>query len=92
MFDLGAEVDLTTGSTRGMGKAIAITVSQTRARVLIASRKADAWEPKPNELRDTSRGDFAVPCNASYWIGSNGWLRPRSRRGAAATVSSATPP
>jgi len=44
LFDLTGKVALITGSTKGIGRAIAVEMARHGARVVISSRKADACE------------------------------------------------
>ena len=45
LFDLSGKVAVVTGSSKGIGKAIALRMAEHGARVVISSRKADACEP-----------------------------------------------
>lgn len=62
LFDLTGKVALVTGSTRGIGRAIAEALVARGARVVISSRKAEACERVASEI-----GPAAVPiaCNVS---------------------------
>jgi len=63
MFDLTNKVAVITGSSRGIGKAIAEQMAAAGAKVVISSRKAEACENVANELRQQGREAIAVPCH-----------------------------
>ena len=50
LFDMGGQVALITGSSRGIGKAIAEAMAEQGAKVVISSRKADACEATAAEI------------------------------------------
>lgn len=54
-----------TGSTRGIGRAIATALSQCGAKVVISSRKAAACEEVARSIREMGGEALAVPCNVS---------------------------
>src|SRR5262245_347029 len=67
MFDLTGKTAVITGSSRGIGKAIAAALAQQGANVVISSRKAEACEAVAQEINALGRGR-AVPiaCNISH--------------------------
>lgn len=71
MIDLKDKVALITGSSRGIGKAIAEAYAEHGARVVISSRKAEACEQVAKELTDKGYEAIAVPCH----IGDKGELQ-----------------
>lgn len=66
MFDLTNQVAVITGSTRGIGKAIAEALARQGAKVVISSRKADACGTVAAAIRADGHEAIAVPCNISH--------------------------
>lgn len=62
LFDLSGQTALITGSSKGIGKAIAARMAQYGAKVVISSRKADVCEAVAEEInRDyADRGGKAI--------------------------------
>lgn len=71
LFDLTGKVAVITGSSRGIGRAIALRMAQHGARVVVSSRKAEACEKVAAEIAalTTLQGKpgeaMVVPCNIS---------------------------
>lgn len=67
-FDLKGRVAVVTGSTKGIGKAIAAGFCRAGARVVVSSRKADACEAVAAELNREQARDggeaVSIPCHA----------------------------
>ena len=65
LFSLKGRTALITGSSRGIGRAIAERMAQAGARVVVSSRKQDACEEVVKAIRDAGGEAIAVPCNIS---------------------------
>ncbi len=67
LFDLTGKTAVITGSTKGIGKAIAYRMAQHGAQVVVSSRKADACEDVANEINAAFPGTaIPIPCNIGY--------------------------
>jgi len=63
MFDLTGKVAIVTGSTRGIGRAIAEAFCEAGAKVVISSRKPEACEAVAEEMKAKGHDVIAVPCH-----------------------------
>ncbi len=66
LFRLDDKVALITGSSKGIGRAIAEAMAAQGATVVISSRKADVCEQVAQEIRDDGGRAVAIPCNISH--------------------------
>jgi NAD(P)-dependent dehydrogenase (short-subunit alcohol dehydrogenase family) len=64
-FDLTHKVAVVTGSSRGIGRAIAESMAALGAKVVISSRKAEACETVAREIAAKGGEAAAIPCNIS---------------------------
>ena len=62
---LKGKTAIVTGSSRGIGRAIAVAYARAGARVVITSRKADACAAVVEQLRGEGLEAMAVACNIS---------------------------
>ena len=67
LFDMSGKVAVITGSTRGIGRAIAERMAEHGARVVISSRKQDVCDQVAREINDKfGKGRaVAIPANIS---------------------------
>src|SRR5579871_1473194 len=63
MFDLTGKVAIVTGSSKGIGRAIAEQLARADAKVVISSRKAEACEAVAEPLRKEGRTVEVIPCH-----------------------------
>ena len=65
LFDLRGQVAVITGSSRGIGRAIAERMAEHGARVVVSSRKQDACEEVAAGIRARGSEALVQPCNIS---------------------------
>lgn len=63
MFNLKGKVAIITGSSRGIGYAIAIQLSNAGAQVIISSRKKEECESVANEIKNRGGKAEVIPCH-----------------------------
>ena len=65
LFDLRGKIAVITGSTKGIGKAMAERMAEHGAKVVISSRKADVCDEVAAAINAKGGEAIAVPCNIS---------------------------
>jgi NAD(P)-dependent dehydrogenase (short-subunit alcohol dehydrogenase family) len=71
LFDLNGKTAVITGSSRGIGRAIAEAMAGCGAQVVISSRKAEACEEVAASIRAAGGSAAAIPCQ----VGDKAQLR-----------------
>ena len=65
LFDLTGKVAVVTGSSKGIGKSIALHLALQGAKVVVSSRKQPACEEAAAEIRKAGGQAIVIPCNIS---------------------------
>jgi NAD(P)-dependent dehydrogenase (short-subunit alcohol dehydrogenase family) len=67
-FDLTGRVAVVTGSTKGIGRAMAFGLAQAGAAVVVSSRKQDLCDDVANEIAaETGAETFGRACHVGQW-------------------------
>lgn len=65
LFDLSGQVAVVTGSSRGIGRAIAERLAEHGASVVVSSRKPESCEPVAEGIRKAGGTAEVIACNIS---------------------------
>ena len=63
MFDLTGKIAIVTGSSKGIGRAIAEALARAGAKVVVSSRKGEACEAAATAIREEKHEAIAIPCH-----------------------------
>jgi NAD(P)-dependent dehydrogenase (short-subunit alcohol dehydrogenase family) len=85
LFDLSGRVAIVTGGTRGIGRAVASGLVAAGARVVVASRKAEACARTERELCAQGGEALGVPAHLATSPRCACWCSARSSASAAST-------
>ena len=66
LFNLEGKVALITGSTKGIGKAIAQRMAEQGAKVVVSSRNQELCDEVAGEINDSGGTAISVACNINY--------------------------
>lgn len=58
---------LITGSSRGLGRQIALALAERGANIVVTSRKLDSCEKVADEIRAMGRQALSVACHVGHW-------------------------
>ena len=63
LFDLTGKIALVTGASRGIGEAVAKTLAQYGAHVIVSSRKLEGCQAVVNEIVEDGGSAQAIACH-----------------------------
>ena len=66
LFDLTGKVAIVTGSTKGIGLAIATRMAEHGATVVVSSRKQDACEAVAKRITEAGGKAVVIPCHVAH--------------------------
>ncbi len=66
LFDLKGQVAIVTGSSRGIGGAIAEALAAHGAKVMVTSRRQEGCEEVAEAIRNAGGEALVIPCNVSH--------------------------
>jgi len=75
LFDLTGKVAIVTGSTKGIGRAMASGLAQAGASIVVCSRKQDLCENVANEIAgETGATTLGLACHVGDWDAIPGFV------------------
>jgi NAD(P)-dependent dehydrogenase (short-subunit alcohol dehydrogenase family) len=75
LFDLTGKVAIVTGSTKGIGRAMASGLAQAGATVVVSSRKQDLCDQVASEIEaETGRTVLGLACHVGDWDAIPGFV------------------
>jgi len=75
LFDLTGKVAIVTGSTKGIGRAMASGLAQAGATVVVSSRKQDLCDQVAREIEaETGRTTLGLACHVGDWDAVPGFV------------------
>ena len=81
LFDLSGKVAIVTGSTKGIGRAMASGLAQAGASVVISSRKQELCEKVASEIEaETGATTLGLACHVGDWDAIPGFVSSVSER------------